>query len=189
MIINKKTGLISPATLCMSPNQDERPDQKVDLIVIHGISLPPAQFGGDSIERFFQNKLDCTEHEYFEKIEGMKVSSHLLIKRGGELVQFVPFHKRAWHAGESSYQGRTACNDFSIGVELEGTNDLAYEEIQYETLCNVVHTLCDTYPGLDCDKITGHCHIAPDRKTDPGPSFNWAHIRGLIESELYEEIT
>ncbi len=188
MQIDKQSGLITPAKLCLSPNQDERDDPKIDLIVIHSISLPPAQFGGDAIERFFLNKLDCSEHEYYTQIDGMKVSSHLLIERNGNLVQFVPFNKRAWHAGESSFQGRSSCNNFSIGIEVEGTDDLPYEEQQYEMLCNVIHCLCDNYPSLKYDKIVGHCHIAPGRKTDPGPSFNWAHLRGLIDSELYSEL-
>ncbi len=182
MKVNRQTGLLSGARFSPSPNQDQRPGKQLDLIVIHAISLPPGQFGGDYIEQFFNNQLDSAQHEYFSQISDLKVSSHLLIKRDGSLLQFVPFHKRAWHAGESCFEGRENCNDFSIGIELEGIDETAYEEEQYLVLAEVVQTLCDAYPGLGREKITGHCHIAPKRKTDPGPAFNWAHLQGLIDN-------
>jgi AmpD protein len=166
-----------------SPNFDERPaDCGPELIVIHGISLPPGCYGGTAIDRLFTNCLDPCEHPYFEAIAGRKVSSHLLIRRDGEVVQFVPFDKRAWHAGESCFRGRRACNDFSIGIELEGQDEEPYTAVQYERLSEAVKALVRTYPGLTLQGIAGHSDIAPGRKTDPGPAFDWAGFRQRLGS-------
>jgi len=161
-----------------SPNCDERPeDCEISLVVVHGISLPPGQYGGPEIDHFFTNTLDARAHSYFAEVAGMKVSSHLLVRRDGELVQYVPFRKRAWHAGESCYQGRAACNDFSIGIELEGQDEEPYTDAQYEVLADVLKALIDTYPGLSENSLAGHCDISPQRKTDPGPAFDWHRLR------------
>ena len=161
-----------------SPNFDARPAGcGPELIVIHGISLPPGCYGGTAIDRLFTNRLDPQEHPYFEAIAGVRVSSHLLIRRDGELVQYVPFDKRAWHAGDSCFRGRFACNDFSIGIELEGQDEEAYTLVQYERLSEAVAVLVRTYPGLTLQAIVGHSDIAPGRKTDPGPAFDWAGFR------------
>lgn len=178
MRIDPVSHLIVGAKYIASPNFDARPsDCLPDLIVIHNISLPPGQFGGSSIEDLFCNCLDVDAHEYFAEIGHLKVSSHLLIKRDGELIQFVPFEQRAWHAGESQYQTRMACNDFSIGIELEGTDDTPFEDAQYEVLSMVIHSLLMAYPSLSKQLIVGHSDIAPGRKTDPGPSFDWARLK------------
>ncbi len=164
-----------------SPNFDERPPGcPVDLIVIHGISLPPGEYGGPWIDRLFTNCLDPDEHDYFPEIAHLKLSSHLLIRREGDLVQYVPFSKRAWHSGESSYEGRPACNDFSIGIEMEGQDSEPYTEVQYERLVEVIHALISVFPGLSADRITGHCDIAPQRKTDPGEAFDWPRLRDRL---------
>jgi len=144
--------------------------------VIHNISLPPEQFGSDDIDRFFTNCLDANKHPYFDEICQMQVSSHLLIRRDGEVVQYVPFHRRAWHAGESEFEGRPNCNDFSIGIELEGTDTIPYESIQYQRLQEVIHLLQQAYPAITRERIVGHCHIAPGRKTDPGDVFDWQQL-------------
>jgi AmpD protein len=181
MHIDSNTGLIHPASFIASPNCDERPDSgDISLIVVHNISLPPNEFGGDGISRLFTNQLNPDDHPYYREIYQLKVSSHLLIRRNGELIQYVPFQLRAWHAGESQYQGRNRCNDFSIGIELEGTDELAYEDAQYEQLNNVIDTLCASYPKLSRDHIAGHCDISPVRKTDPGPAFDWQRIKQEI---------
>jgi len=175
--VTVKDGLIHPVKRCISPNQDERPDDcEPRLVVIHGISLPPGEFGGPQIEQLFENRLDWDTHQYFDEIRGMKVSSHLLIRRDGQLLQFVPFHRRAWHAGESSFRGQQNCNDFSIGIELEGCDERAYEDAQYECLIGVLETLIGAYPELDARAIAGHCDIAPGRKSDPGPAFDWLRL-------------
>ncbi len=175
--INLGTGLIAPARFCPSPNRDERPDGVVpELIVLHGISLPPGEFGGAEIEALFMNKLDWGAHPYFGEIRGLKVSAHLLIRRDGSLVQFVPFTERAWHAGDSSFRGRKRCNDFSIGVELEGEDQIAYDDRQYEVLCAVVKAICCAYPDISTRQLVGHCDVAPARKSDPGPAFDWLRL-------------
>ena len=148
--------------------------------MVHGISLPPGEFGGDGIDQLFTNQLDPEEHPYYSEIHHLRVSSHLLIRRDGDLVQYVPFHRRAWHAGESSYGGRDRCNDFPIGIELEGTDDVAYEAVQYQRLNDVINVLCQTYPGLSRNRIAGHSDIAPGRKTDPGPFFDWQQVDRAI---------
>ncbi|MCK5395442.1 MAG: 1,6-anhydro-N-acetylmuramyl-L-alanine amidase AmpD [Gammaproteobacteria bacterium] len=181
MQINKTTGLLNDCTQCPSPNKDTRPEKTpIDLIVVHSISLPPGQYGGDAIERFFQNTLDKNEHPYFEEIHTLKVSSHVLIKRTGEIVQFVPFVERAWHAGQSNYEGRECCNDFSIGIELEGTDTGPFEEIQYQQLSRLITALQTAYSSIS-DNITGHSDIAPGRKTDPGTGFDWAKLNTVIK--------
>ena len=166
-----------------SPNCDYRPDDcEISLLVVHGISLPPGQYGGPEIDHFFTNTLDAGAHPYFAQIADLKVYSHLLIRRDGEVVQYVPFQKRAWHAGKSNYQGRVACNDFSIGIELEGLDDVPYTDVQYTVLVAVVKVLIDAYPGLSANCLIGHCDIAPQRKTDPGPAFDWDRLRQQMAS-------
>jgi len=177
MQINKTTGLLDKCKQCLSPNHDPRPENTtIDLIVLHSISLPPGEYGGEFIEHFFQNKLDKNAHPYFSEIFEMQVSSHVLIKRSGEIVQFVPFHQRAWHAGQSNYQGRERCNDFSIGIELEGTDSDTFEDVQYQQLATLVDALQVTYPDI-ANNITGHSDIAPGRKKDPGTGFDWNRLK------------
>jgi AmpD protein len=166
-----------------SPNCDDRPDPgDISLILVHGISLPPGQFGGPWIDRLFTNTLDPAVHPYFREIEGLRVSSHLLIRREGELVQYVPFARRAWHAGESCYCGREACNDFSIGIELEGADDQPYTDAQYRCLADVVRALRRAYPSIPEQALAGHCDVAPGRKTDPGPAFDWMRLQDLLRA-------
>lgn len=161
-----------------SPHADDRPDeQDISLIVIHNISLPPGEYGNAYIETFFQGQLDEASHPYFAEIVDLKVSAHALIKRNGDVVQFVPFEQRAWHAGVSSFQGRARCNDFSIGIELEGTDDDRFSDEQYLSLCALTTDLMQCYTGITLGRIVGHCDIAPGRKTDPGPLFDWARYR------------
>lgn len=175
-------GWLAEADHQPSPNHDDRPaGSEINLLVVHGISLPPGQFGGPWISRLFRNCLPAEEHPYFAEICHLRVSAHLLIRRDGQLLQFVPFDKRAWHAGVSCFDGREACNDFSIGIELEGTDDQPYEAIQYAALAQVVQTLMQAYPGITPTRITGHSDIAPGRKTDPGPLFDWARLDRLMD--------
>ena len=179
--VDLETGLMRGAKQIASPNYDARPaGVEADLIVIHGISLPPGEFGGPWIERLFTNTLPAEIHPYFAEVAPLRVSSHLVVQRDGALTQFVSFADRAWHAGQSNYQGRAACNDFSVGVELEGTDTLPYEAAQYEALAAVVAALCAAYPRLSADRLAGHSDIAPGRKTDPGPAFDWPRARVLI---------
>ncbi|MDY6978513.1 MAG: 1,6-anhydro-N-acetylmuramyl-L-alanine amidase AmpD [Pseudomonadota bacterium] len=181
MQIDPQTGLLQGARQCPSPNYNARPDPgDISLLVIHGISLPPQQFGGDAIDRFFTNCLDPAQHPYFREICDLQVSAHLLIRRDGELVQYVPFIERAWHAGDSVFAGRTNCNDFSIGIELEGSDELPYEPVQYRQLQAVTRLLQQAYPGITRERIVGHCDIAPGRKTDPGPAFDWARLMAAL---------
>ena len=181
MKINIKSGLLDIASQISSENFDERPKGRaISLIVVHNISLPPGEFGGPYISQLFTNQLNPDEHPYFAEINHLKVSSHILIRRDGELIQYVPFHCRAWHAGVSEYCGETRCNDFSIGIELEGTDDTAYEPEQYTKLAQLIVELQRCYPGIVKDAITGHSDIAPGRKTDPGPAFDWDYLRQLI---------
>ncbi len=164
-----------------SPNFNTRPAKTpIDLLVLHNISLPPGAFGGGYIEQLFCNNLDCRAHPELDELEGLEVSAHLLIDREGQPTQFVPFDQRAWHAGESCFQGRDNCNDFSIGIELEGTDDTPYTEPQYQALALIAGQLLQHYPALQPERIVGHCDIAPGRKTDPGPSFDWDHFRQLL---------
>lgn len=165
-----------------SPNFDNRSDaQAISLLVIHCISLPPNEFGTPYISQLFCNQLNPCEHPYFADIYTLKVSAHLLIRRDGEIIQYVPFDKRAWHAGQSNYQGRERCNDFSIGIELEGTDTSLYTEIQYLQLAKVINTLLQHYPQLSRESIVGHSDIAPTRKTDPGSGFEWQKLFDLLE--------
>lgn len=174
-------GWLDSATRIPSPNCNERPDGcAIDLLVIHNISLPPGQFGGGYIQQLFTNSLDPNEHSYFAEIAHLEVSAHLLIDRNGAITQFVPFNKRAWHAGASCFGERDNCNDFSIGIELEGTDDQLYSDAQYAQLAAVTQALMAHYPGISGDTITGHSDIAPGRKTDPGPAFDWTRFRSSL---------
>ena len=175
--VSSRGGLIRPAEQCPSPNQDDRPDGcEPDLIIIHSICLPPGEFGGPYVEQLFTNRLDWDDHPYFAEIRGLTVSSHLFIRRGGSLIQFVPFSRRAWHAGTSSYRDRQECNDFSIGIELEGEDETPYADPQYDTLIRVISALQTTYTSLCARRIVGHCDVSPDRKSDPGPAFDWLRL-------------
>ena len=183
--IDHNQGLVESARNCASPNQDARPGGvDVDLVVLHGISLPPGKFGGPEIEQLFMNTLDWDGHAYFDEIRGMQVSAHLLIRRDGELVQFVPFSARAWHAGESCFQGRARCNDHSIGIELEGEDDLAYDDRQYDTLIPLLASMLSAYPGLSARRIAAHSDISSGRKTDPGPAFDWLRLYDGLSREF-----
>ena len=174
-------GQLIGARQVPSPNYNQRPEHtEIQLVVVHNISLPPSQFGGGYIEQFFQNQLDWSQHPYFQSIEGMQVSTHLLILRTGEVLQFVNFNDRAWHAGRSTYLAKKECNDYSIGIELEGSDDQPFEEVQYSVLAEVIATLQATYPKI-LQHLAGHSDIAPGRKTDPGPFFDWPKTRALIQ--------
>jgi len=175
--MNIQNNLLTTVKLCLSPHFNDRPiNTIIDLIVIHSISLPPGKFGGGFIEDFFGGKLNPAVDPYFETIKDLRVSSHVVIDRNGSIIQFVPFHLRAWHAGVSSWQGRDNCNDYSIGIELEGTDDLPYTEVQYDSLIKLIALLKQEYPAISSDRIVGHCDIAPGRKTDPGPFFDWEKV-------------
>lgn len=167
-------GIVSGVRFLPSPNCDERPASAViDLLVIHNISLPPGEYGGDDIARLFTNTLDHSAHPFYDTLKGLRVSSHFLIRRDGEVLQFVPCGRRAWHAGVSAWQGRSQCNDFSIGIELEGSDHDAFTDAQYRTLGLLVRALRSAYP---IRAAAGHSDIAPDRKTDPGPAFDWTRF-------------
>ena len=169
-----RDGWLRGARRVESPNHDARPDgMVVSMLVVHAISLPPDEFGGDGILRFFTNTLDPAEHPYYAQIASLRVSAHFLIRRSGELIQFVSCERRAWHAGVSSWKGRDRCNDYSIGVELEGCDDRPFEEAQYVQLNRLMEGLCKRY-GIET--VVGHADIAPGRKTDPGPSFDWSRL-------------
>lgn len=179
----RRTGRVTTARWCPSPNFGVRPDGAgISLLVVHNISLPPGQFGGDAIEQFFCNQLDASAHPYFETIVGMTVSSHLLIRRDGESVQFVSLLDRAWHAGRSCFHGEPECNDFSIGIELEGADDIPYTSAQYQTLVELSQMIMAAWPEITPERIAGHSDIAPGRKTDPGPAFNWPHYRQMLSA-------
>ncbi len=185
MHIDTKTGLLDCARYVPSPNHNERPHaEDMDLIVIHNISLPPNEFGTPWIDALFTNQLPKDEHPFFADIHHLRVSSHLLIRRTGEVVQYVPFHLRAWHAGISAYQGREICNDFSIGIEMEGTDYQPFTEAQYQQLEYVINCLLKQYPTLNKQHITGHEHIAPNRKTDPGEYFDWRRLANALLADL-----
>ncbi len=162
-----------------SPNQNARLDpENISLVVVHGISLPPAEFGTGAVARFFCNTLDCSRDPRLTDLEGVRVSAHLFVSRRGAVTQFVPFDRRAWHAGVSRYRGRTDCNDFSIGIELEGTDDCGYANCQYVVLARILDTLIARYPRMDRSAVVGHNEVAPARKTDPGPHFDWRRVYG-----------
>ncbi|NOQ81845.1 MAG: 1,6-anhydro-N-acetylmuramyl-L-alanine amidase AmpD [Methylophaga sp.] len=182
MKLDRELGLLAEIDFHCSPNQDERPSvDDITGIVIHNISLPPGKFGGGWIDDLFLNKLDPTAHPYFEEIAELKVSAHLLIRRSGEIIQYVPFHRRAWHAGISCWDGRERCNDFTIGIEMEGCDDQSFEEKQYQQLADIIKTLCDTYPKLNTESVKGHQDIASGRKRDPGPYFDWPYLTELLK--------
>ncbi|MBF6058463.1 1,6-anhydro-N-acetylmuramyl-L-alanine amidase AmpD [Thiomicrorhabdus heinhorstiae] len=182
--IDPCSGIIEHVEWIPSPNFDERPvDSDLELIVVHGISLPPDQFGGEAISQLFTNQLNPKEDPYFEKIKDLRVSAHVLIRRDGSIIQFVPFHKRAWHAGVSLFNGRQACNDFSIGIELEGTDRHCYTASQYHSLAKLIKSLWRVYPSLRNRHVVGHSEIAPGRKTDPGPCFVWSAMERLLNWE------
>lgn len=173
-----ESGILEGVCFISSPNCDERPpDCPVSLLVVHNISLPPGEFGGNGVIDFFTNRLDPDNHPYYQAIRDLRVSAHFFIRRRGEIIQFVPCAKRAWHAGESAWRGRVRCNDFSIGVELEGADTAPFTDSQYASLIDLTRALRTRYPLLD---IAGHSEIAPGRKTDPGPCFDWARYRAAL---------
>jgi AmpD protein len=181
MTYTLEQGWLREARRVPSPNFGSRPDAcDPQLLVIHNISLPPGCYGGGYIERFFTNRLDWDEHPYFDEIRGVEVSAHLLIQRSGEVLQFVSFDERAWHAGESCFESRANCNDFSIGIELEGTDHDPYTDTQYVALAAVTKALLTAYPQMSANKLVGHSDIAPGRKTDPGPAFDWHGYRAQL---------
>jgi len=180
--IDCQVGLLSETEYHCSPNQDERGDENdISGIVIHNISLPPGEFGGGWIDDLFLNQLDPAAHPYFEAIADVKVSAHVLIRRDGQLIQYVPFHQRAWHAGASCWDGRECCNDFTIGIEMEGCDDQQFERVQYQQLGKLINSLVSVYPKLNKNRVVGHQYIAPGRKTDPGPYFDWNYLNNLID--------
>jgi AmpD protein len=176
-------GWLHGARRIVSPNSDERPPgTEIDLVVIHGISLPPGVYGGPYIDQLFTNTLSRDHDPYFDAIADARVSAHVMIRRDGSLTQYVPFERRAWHAGPSSFAGRDCCNDFSIGIELEGVDDQPYGPEQYQALASLLGVLMLTYPGIQPGRVCGHSDIAPGRKTDPGPAFDWRHLRNLLDN-------
>ena len=180
--MNIKNHFLENIKIAESPNFNTRPkDKEISLIVLHSISLPPTIFGNNYVEDFFLNELSKNDNEYINNIKNMKVSSHLYIKRTGEIIQFVPFDKRAWHAGKSIYEGIKDCNDYSIGIELEGCDDISFENIQYIKLSEIINTLIDNYKYLSEDRIVSHSDIAPRRKSDPGPLFDWKRLKTMIK--------
>jgi len=182
MYMKIKKHLLENVNILNSPNYDTRPRNiKISLIVLHSISLPPTIFGNNYVEDFFLNKLSETNDEYINKIKDMKVSSHVYIKRSGEIIQFVPFDKRAWHAGKSSYENIENCNDYSIGIELEGCDDIVFEDIQYTKLSEVIKSLLESYNYISAERILSHSDIAPGRKSDPGPLFDWKRLKSMIK--------
>jgi AmpD protein len=181
--IEPATGLVAGARQVFSPHFDARPTGVLpELIVVHGISLPPGEFGGPWIDRLFTGGLPADAHPYFSDLARSRVSAHALIRRDGTIVQYVPFGQRAWHAGQSHYRGRSACNDFSIGIELEGADEVPYTEPQYDQLAALVEALLATYPTLSADHIVGHSDVAPGRKTDPWACFEWEKWRTILRS-------
>ncbi|HEY3808893.1 MAG TPA: 1,6-anhydro-N-acetylmuramyl-L-alanine amidase AmpD [Steroidobacteraceae bacterium] len=179
--IDLATGLLLSARQVLSPHWDARPPGvQPELIVVHGISLPEGAFGSPWIDRLFCGNLPADAHAGFESIAALLVSAHVVIRRSGEPTQYVPFGARAWHAGRSCYGQREACNDFSIGIELEGTDQIEYTDAQYASLAQLIAALCDSYPTLSRERLVGHSDIAPGRKTDPGPAFDWPRLRLLL---------
>lgn len=176
-------GYLTSAIRCPSPNTNQRPlNQSISLLVIHNISLPPGKFGTGCVQKFFTNQLDPSQDPYFETIADLKVSAHLFIERNGTVTQFASFDARAWHAGVSSFNGVANCNDYSIGIELEGCDNIAYTDAQYEALVAVSDQIMRAYPHITLDRIVGHNHIAPDRKTDPGEAFDWSRYRASLQA-------
>lgn len=184
-LLDREQGLLELARQLPSPNCDDRPPgTEPDLIIVHGISLPPGEFAGPWIDLLFTNALPRDGHPYFATVADLRVSAHLLIRRSGEVVQYVPFVRRAWHAGVSSWQGRERCNDYSIGIELEGADHSPYESTQYAMLARVIALLCRAYPRVTPQRIVGHSDVAPGRKSDPGAAFDWPRLRSLVQFEL-----
>jgi AmpD protein len=180
--IDASTGLLCNVRQVLSPHADARPaGTSPSLIVVHGISVPPGDFGGPWIDQLFTGNLSPEVHPDFASIAALRVSAHGLIRRDGAVTQYVPFSMRAWHAGKSSFEGREACNDYSIGIELEGTDVLPYADPQYQVLGHLIRALCAAYPTLSTARVVGHSDIAPGRKTDPGAAFDWPRLRALIE--------
>ena len=176
-MINKE-GWLTNAEKHISPNFDQRPkNSEIKLIVIHNISLPPENFAPENVKKFFKNELDFESHEFFREIRGLKVSSHFVIDRTGKIYQFVSVYDRAWHAGVSSFKNQENCNDFSLGIELIGSDSVPFEDNQYDSLNKLIEILCSSFPEIKKENIVGHSEIAPDRKTDPGPFFDWSKIR------------
>ncbi|MCB1671500.1 MAG: 1,6-anhydro-N-acetylmuramyl-L-alanine amidase AmpD [Pseudomonadales bacterium] len=170
-----------PSRHLVSPNQSSRPDGvEISLLVIHNISLPPGEFGGGHVDELFCNCLDPERHPYFAEVASLQVSAHLLIDRAGTVTQYVPFDRKAWHAGQSCFQGRDNCNDYSIGIELEGTDELEYSDHQYAVLTAITGLLMNRFPAINLERIVGHSDIAPERKTDPGPGFDWQRYRKTL---------
>jgi N-acetyl-anhydromuramoyl-L-alanine amidase len=183
--IDPATGLLVAVRQVLSPFYNARPDNVVpELLIVHGISLPPGDFGGPWIDRLFTGNLPADAHPAFQERAGLRVSAHVLIRRGGELVQYVPFTGRAWHAGVSEYRGRANCNDYSIGVELEGTDTVPYTDAQYEALARLATALFGCYPSLSPERVVGHCDVAPGRKSDPGDVFDWVRLRTALAARL-----
>ena len=180
MLLDPVTGWCSGVRHCPSAHCNERPQGEISLLVLHNISLPPGQFGTGKVQEFFTSGLNASEHAYFAGIADMRVSAHFFIERDGQISQFVSCLQRAWHAGVSSFAGRDNCNDFSLGIELEGTDDLPYSEAQYDALVPLVQQLLAAYPALSVERICGHSDIAPGRKTDPGPAFDWPRLRTAL---------
>jgi len=179
--IDSATHLLAGCRQVLSPYFDARPAGVLpELIVVHGISLPPGEFGGPWIDRLFTGTLPADAHPEFRERAELRVSAHALVRRDGQIVQYVPFGQRAWHAGKSEYRGRSGCNDFSIGIELEGTDETSYADAQYPALASLVAALLAAYPSLSAEAIVGHADIAPGRKTDPGPCFDWPRLRALL---------
>lgn len=183
MRLDPASGWCDGARHCPSPNFNERPEGEVSLLVLHNISLPPGQFGTGKVQQFFQNRLPVDEHPYFADIAQLRVSAHFLIERDGAITQFVSCNARAWHAGVSSFEGRENCNDYSLGIELEGTDDLPFSDAQYRALAELTEVLLRAYPQMSTARICGHSDIAPGRKTDPGPCFDWARLRAALQGE------
>jgi AmpD protein len=183
--VDAASGRLLGARQVESPNCDDRPaGQAPELLVVHGISLPPGEFGGPWIDALFTNSLPRDEHPYFATVADLRVSAHALVRRDGSVVQYVPFHRRAWHAGASQWRGRERCNDFSVGIELEGSDASAYAPAQYVALASIVVELCRAYPTLSADAIVGHSDVAPGRKSDPGIAFDWPLLRSLVRYGL-----
>jgi AmpD protein len=180
MQLDSASGWCHGIRHCPSANFNARPQAEVSLLVLHNISLPPGQFGTGMVQAFFQNRLPLAEHPYFATIADLQVSAHFLIERDGTITQFVSCNERAWHAGQSCYAERENCNDFSLGIELEGTDELPYTEAQYAALVELIGVLQQGYPALSLERICGHSDIAPGRKTDPGPAFDWPRLRTAL---------
>jgi AmpD protein len=183
MRLDPSTGWCNGVRHCPSPNFNQRPLGEVSVLVIHNISLPPGQFGTGKVQAFFQNRLSADEHPYFASIASMKVSAHFFIEREGAISQFVSCNERAWHAGQSCFAKRENCNDFSLGIELEGTDDLPFTAAQYAALIELVQQLQAAYPAITLERICGHSDIAPGRKTDPGPAFDWHYMRLALQHD------